>query len=422
MGHVFEALVFLSLAQTAPVSTDQLSESSASSTSLEQITDSDKQDDSSIVVYGYRSRDSQNALEACLARNCPPKEDIALTIAYANDLFLDGDYRQARNAVKKSLKRNRRYTEELPGEVGDLFRANSNLARHLGEGEEEKRTTRRVRDIYDNHLPAGDERRFFAKIALADQRLQAGRSKQALALYGSAQRLAKGADNEDLAAFAHIRELSLRKFIAQSRSQKAELRRIRTALQAYVDQSESTYNLGNAARSLIFQINDFLGDQGDKAFAFLDSDNSAPAAVMPVLLEHDPVNIADIFPTAGGNLLGGVAGPGVGSSSITFSDKWADIGYRINSDGSVSDITVLRTGGDDHWVKYMTQSIATRLFAPIPDDENGQPQAGYSVERYTFTSRFDRISRQSGTRVRQRSNIPRIERTDLAYQLIEAAE
>jgi hypothetical protein len=48
-----------------------------------------------IVVTGASLAETGRRLAGCLARHCPPDEDIAATLAHAENLFVAGDYRQA---------------------------------------------------------------------------------------------------------------------------------------------------------------------------------------------------------------------------------------------------------------------------------------------------------------------------------------
>ena len=48
----------------------------------------------SIVVTAVRLDEGRDRLAACLARKCPPMEDIAATLQYADALFSAGDYRK----------------------------------------------------------------------------------------------------------------------------------------------------------------------------------------------------------------------------------------------------------------------------------------------------------------------------------------
>ena len=56
-----------------------------------------------IVVTGIPLRQTERALRACIARKCPPKEDIDATLAHAENLFVAGKYQDARRVTLSSI-------------------------------------------------------------------------------------------------------------------------------------------------------------------------------------------------------------------------------------------------------------------------------------------------------------------------------
>ena len=56
-----------------------------------------------ITVTGQRLPDYRAALAACLARRCPPDQDVDATLALAEALFLQGEYGEARTAIRASI-------------------------------------------------------------------------------------------------------------------------------------------------------------------------------------------------------------------------------------------------------------------------------------------------------------------------------
>src|SRR5688500_17953455 len=93
-----------------------------------------------IIVTGTSLSQSERDLRDCLARNCPPDEDIEATLAHAENLFVAGDYERARRTTKASLGRNSRHADRFPVEVSNLYRAGSRIAVHLGEGKDFEQT------------------------------------------------------------------------------------------------------------------------------------------------------------------------------------------------------------------------------------------------------------------------------------------
>ena len=79
-----------------------------------------------ITVTGVRIQDYRDRLAACLARNCPVNEDVDATLALAEALFLNGEYREARERRRASLGRNRdARPRSFPEPVSDLYRVDA---------------------------------------------------------------------------------------------------------------------------------------------------------------------------------------------------------------------------------------------------------------------------------------------------------
>src|SRR5436305_9345304 len=85
-----------------------------------------------IVVTGTPIRDTERALRECLARKCPPNEDINAALAHAENLFVAGRYQDARSVTRAAIGRNHRFRKTYPVDVSDLYRANSRISAHLG--------------------------------------------------------------------------------------------------------------------------------------------------------------------------------------------------------------------------------------------------------------------------------------------------
>lgn len=118
----------------------------------------EKADGSEIVVTGKRLSDTQKALEDCLKRNCPPNEDIDATLAHAENLFIAGEYADARATARKSISRNDRHAEAYPVPVSDLYRVHSRVSAHLGEGGDYERSTFAIKRALKEGLPDDDVR------------------------------------------------------------------------------------------------------------------------------------------------------------------------------------------------------------------------------------------------------------------------
>ena len=97
--------------------------------------------DPAIIVTGRNISDKKAALADCLARKCPPNEDIDATLALAETLLIAGKYRDARFALLGALGRNKRFAMAYPIPVSDLYRANGRVAAHLGIDDDYYRST-----------------------------------------------------------------------------------------------------------------------------------------------------------------------------------------------------------------------------------------------------------------------------------------
>ncbi|MGB5077767.1 MAG: hypothetical protein WBO17_09835, partial [Sphingorhabdus sp.] len=170
---------------------------------------SQDEDKREIVVTARSLADTEADLKACLARGCPPDQDIKATIAHAENQFVEGDYRHARETLVRSLGRNRRHKEQFPIEVSDLLRANGNVASHLGEADAYRLSVLDMRDTLKSSLQPNDYRVFGAEIEVADSRMKLGYLEEAKDKYIAIEKLARAKGLPQVAAIAKLRELSL---------------------------------------------------------------------------------------------------------------------------------------------------------------------------------------------------------------------
>src|SRR3954462_14323982 len=111
-----------------------------------------------IIVPGTSLPQTERNLKECPARHCPPTEDIAATLAHAENLFVAGDYKQARSTTLASIGRNSKYAKQYPVDVSDLYRANGRIAAHLGEGHDFEFSTAEMRRILSGSFGSKDLR------------------------------------------------------------------------------------------------------------------------------------------------------------------------------------------------------------------------------------------------------------------------
>ncbi|MBK6707772.1 MAG: hypothetical protein IPG54_09965 [Sphingomonadales bacterium] len=159
-----------------------------------------------IVVIGQSLKDTEKALADCIARQCPPDEEIRAALAHAENQFIGGDYRAAKSTLNKTSGRNRKHGENYPIEVSDLFRASSRIAEHLGEGKQFQLAVLDMRDILKNGLPDNDARVMVAQVEVGDSRAKLGYPDEALRIYRDVSKKAQLAGHSRVAAFAQMRQ------------------------------------------------------------------------------------------------------------------------------------------------------------------------------------------------------------------------
>src|SRR6476469_2341677 len=162
-----------------------------------------------IVVVGARLADLRAQLADCLARHCRPDEDIEVTTALANALFVANEYREARSVLLASIGRNRGQAEHYPEPVSELYRANALVARHLGFDLDAQRSTWEILHALQRGIPVEDARHFTARLEVIESLIAFGDYVQARHELDVLADRARTAGRDDLVATAQMRGLWL---------------------------------------------------------------------------------------------------------------------------------------------------------------------------------------------------------------------
>lgn len=360
-----------------------------------------RNDGQTIVVTGKRIEDTRRALEACLARKCPPLEDMAATMAHAENLFIGGDYSKARSTVQASARRNDRFARQHPQEVATLHRADARISIHLGDGETYRTSTvgavRALRKGLDeNHLTV-----LTGRFEVAEMHARLGRFDEASRAYSAIASDAARAGARDLAATAELRRawLDYREFKSSKYLQPLE----RLA--------ESTDpELRNSRLAALVLLARVDREKGKPAGPDRLVEALADARLdKPTLLWAPPVGV----PEAEDDRTPSYNDQTMSTPGQAFDNTWADIGFWVKPDGRVSEAEVLRSSGPQGWLKPVLSSIGRRIYSKTAD-----PAGSYRVERYTWTSLIR--PERSGSRLQQRSPQGRIEYVDLTPDVSEA--
>jgi hypothetical protein len=360
-----------------------------------------------IVVTARSLKDTESDLKACLARKCPPDQDIKASLAHAENQFVEGNYRDARSTLVNALGRNRKHKGQYPIEVSDLLRANGNVAAHLGEANVYRLSVLDMRDTLKSALKSNDYRVFGAEIEVADSRMKLGYLDEASDKYLEVEKRALSVGLPQVAAIARLRDLSLR--VQRAETEKTAFRKkealdgIDAFLNAPTGGSEDIKIAAEILKSRLDRAsgNSETADRLIARYAALGGTNR------PVLLYSTPIKMNEA--QAARAMAGGSDLNRIGTQVVE--NRWVDVGFWIGVDGKVDAPEILRNKGDTDWADVVLKAIKTRIYAPLKMEGDDASLGVYAIERYSLTAQYE--NDVTGTRIRQRSPIARIERTDL---------
>jgi ATP/maltotriose-dependent transcriptional regulator MalT len=351
-----------------------------------------------IVVTGIRVQDFRDRLASCLARHCPPDEDIDATLALAEALFLNGDYPEGRAAVREALSRNRQAAGTYPEPVSDLYRAQTRLARHIGLDREARTAAHGILNALQEGIPQEDHRHFTARFEIAEIRMMSGDLSGAKRELEGLARVARAAGREDVATIAELRQLWY-ELVAYpgttARSRLIEWSR----LTAPRDRMRAI-----GAKTLLVRIYRSEGNAA-RADALLAEVGAASRAGGRRRLVYAPqYQLLQYETTDFGNVLNRL--------TENYEDKWIDVGFWILPNGRVSGLELMRSGAEASWAGPLLASIRGRLYS-----EGTEPT--YRLERFTMTAGFET---GTGSRIRHRGPGARVEYLDLTANEPERPE
>lgn len=349
---------------------------------------------STIVITGIRIQDYRDRLAQCLARGCPPDEDIAATAALAEALFLNGDYDDSYGVLNASLQRNRREAGNYPEPVSSLYRAHARISRHIGRDANALRSTYGILNALREGIPEEDHRHFTARLEISEAHMARSRYNEARRELETLIRRARAAGREDVAILAELR-LAWFGYIADPRGPAlAEL----IAMSRETDPAQRMRIFG--AKILLARIYRLEGniERADALLAEVGRGNmtrrrliSSPdyqLAQQEIQLDGE-VTLAEAVRS--GNTLNRVA--------QSYEGKWIDVGFWVLPDGSVSGLEVLRQGASTEWAAPLLESIRGRLYSTADEQT-------YRLERYTLSAGYEDVT---GSRIQRRSPRARVE-------------
>ena len=369
---------------------------------------------SNIVVTGRRIPDYRAALEACLARNCPPNEDIDATMALAEALFVEGNYHDARRAILRSLGRNHDEARNYPEPVSDLYRANARVARHLGLDRQARFSTVEILEALQEGIPVEDHRHFTARFEIAQELLAFGRFRQANRMLQNLAEQARAAGRDDVVAMAELRQMWINRILTPRGSPPSR------ALLELARSPDRRRSIG--AKMLLVRIYADNGDTGDANRLIAELGQTAGRRQLLFNPPYEMLQSEDVVGGARRVEAVQAGGSGIGQPLLTanigdrlvgnFDDKWIDVGFWIRPDGRVEALEIVRRRGRASWAEPLLRSIRGRRYAASTGTNT------YRLERYTYTSGYNEFS--TGTRTATRSPRARVEYFDLSATAVPA--
>lgn len=349
-----------------------------------------------IVVVARRNVEAaKHALDACIARQCPPDEEVKAAIIYAARQFLAGDYAASRRSLLASRHRNARFAKSYPVQISDLHRALNNLSNLTGYPDSARISAFDAADALRAGLPADDPLILLQRLDTGRQLAHEGRFMAAVELYENVASKAQKKGYHGVEAQALFRGAALYAVLANVDSAyRSVAQRWRDRIADRTDAEFAEYR--DALGLLDAQIAR-LDDRGGKRIL-------PPAATKPVsgdeavLLSEPVVRFA-----ASENGLkwqeGGNNNP-----------EWADVAFWVKPDGSVANVAIIGRSKSPpgSWLPRKVAAVSERRYAPLqhPSDSRGV----YRVERYSMV--FP-LAASTQSRMPTRSARGQLETTDV---------
>ncbi|MCC2975323.1 hypothetical protein LK533_01380 [Sphingomonas sp. PL-96] len=346
-----------------------------------------------VVVTAVRLEQTAERLAECIARRCPPAEDVAASLAHVENQFVAGAYRDAQRTVAEAIRRNRGFANTNPVDVAVLYRADARINAHLGDGDGMKQAMRGMLASLRAGLPEEDPQTLYGRIEMADGLSELGNIRGAEREYKAIAEDAVAAGQPTIRNFALLRTASLKVSLAQlSERFRPEARAALDALKTSSASDASGFRLATQVLETRLAMS---GGDPDAIDALIARVKAEPTRT-PRLLYGKPVELG--------------AGKWRDPPLQNYEDQWIDVAFWIGPDGRTRDAALLRqsehyNGG---WTKRVLASLASRRYAPLalPPGDPGLLR----VERYTITSR---LATRLGSRIAKPTGLPRVEVLDL---------
>lgn len=354
--------------------------------------------DKTIVVVAPRTSNTAKALADCIARACSPKDEIDASLAHAESQFLAGDYVASRRTLSKARKRNGGYAKALPVDVSDLVRASGRLASLNGQVDTARIMSIDTLDILKDGFGAKDERVLMQRLLVGDAMVRDLRFDAARGIFNRVAREAAATGQKTVEGHALLRIAAV--YAALASVERGYAPRARSAIARITRTDDPALAPFREVAATLEQ----RFASGPEALAAAKAEVASlpqrTRSTVATLVYAPPIDL----PKARQNQ----------STIVTLTGdnepQWIDVAFRIDAEGLVRDVDVVRQSDNagGKWLDLVEQSITGRVYRPLALAQGAPGLA--RVERYSLV--YD-VASGKDTRMRIRSNRPRIEVTDL---------
>ncbi len=348
-----------------------------------------------IIVVARNVAGAKRALDACIAQQCPPDEEIKAALVYATRQFLAGDYTPARQTLMKTRHRTAKFDGQYPTAVSDLHRALNNLANLDGRPDPARSSAFDATDALRAGLAPDDPLILLQRLDTARQWAKEGRLDATTPILNDVASQARKKGYYSVEAQALFQGAVLFAALANTDpGYQNAAKRWRNRIAERIDADFAEYR--GALGLLDTQISALAVKRRDRD-RFV-ADVKTIATTDAVLLREPEASQFGLIGTAANS-----------------QPEWADVAFWVRPDGSVADVKVMGRSKSPPgpWLGHKLTVVAGRRYAPLqsPVDQRGI----YRVERYSMVYP---LRTATGGRIAVRSQTGHLETTDitLAYR------
>jgi len=357
-----------------------------------------------IVVIG-RLGASKRALDECIARHCPPAEDIRASIRHAENQFLNGDYQGAWATLDRAKGRTRGRRNEVAAEYADLMRATALITRNLGEDHAYRTSALQARAVLADNRPPGDPLLLAVSLEVGDMYLRTHHVESAENIYRQIQARARAEGAFTTEAAALLRLVSL--YVAEAMGSElahSYLGKAKAVAAEIAARPEPVFRrFDPVARMMVARLAAQLGDSTGLDAA-IEAYRSQVGPLVPVVAWAQPPRLDQARMGAPND----VTSPGSRDSAASdyipmtraenrrpgqdFDDQWIDVSFWVRPNGAVEDVAIIRrskrlSGG---WEVPVLRSVSTRRYVPLA--LSATDPGLLRIERYTLTAPYEKVT------------------------------